>query len=43
MSGMSRGTRFVALTASVLLVVATPAAPASADDPYDVPDRATMA
>jgi stage II sporulation protein D len=42
MSGMSRGTRFVALTASVLLVVATPAAPASADDPYDVPDRATI-
>jgi stage II sporulation protein D len=39
---MSRGTRFVALAATTLLVVATPAAPASADDPYDVPDTASI-
>lgn len=39
---MSRGTRFVTLAAAALLVVATPAAPASADDPYDVPDNADI-
>ena len=38
---MSRGIRFVALAATALLVAA-PAAPASADDPYDVPDNAAI-
>lgn len=39
---MSRGIRFVTLAATALLVVAATAAPASADDPYDVPDNATI-
>ena len=37
---MSRGTRIIALAVAALLVV--PAAPAAADDPYDVPDDATI-
>lgn len=37
---MSRGTRLVALAVAALLVL--PASPAVADDPYDVPDDATI-
>src|SRR3990170_1865277 len=40
MARMSRGIRLVALTAAVVLVL--PAAPAAADDPYDVPDDAVI-
>ena len=39
---MSRGTRVVALAVTALLVVATPAAPAPADDPHAVPDTASI-
>jgi peptidoglycan hydrolase-like amidase len=41
MTRMSRGNRLLAL-AVVALLVLTPTGPASADDPYDVPDDATV-
>jgi stage II sporulation protein D len=41
MARMSRGKRLLALTAAALLVL-TPTGPVAADDPFDVPDDATI-